>query len=191
MSKLLRDNRHNVLFILKQIADGGYFSFLSTYLELHYADYDVAFENLQVVNHITKYDSEIRTKRETKYSTEQKARRCRIAFSFLLDYFKIANRNTFVITTPAIQTKIAVVLNLLSQESDRERMIDNQIHSVLQLPTQEEMAIRFGEIVSRLPSRENESPSYSLARNQISEIMEIIADILSSLWNDDRYVRAN
>jgi hypothetical protein len=190
LSKLLRDNRHTFLFVLENIAAGGYFTFLSTYLELHFADFDVEFENLQVVDHITKYDSEIRTKRETKYSIEQKARRCRIAFSFLMDYFKIPNRNTYVIKSPDIKSKVETALNLLSQSSDIEKKLDDEVRAILLLPTQEEIDVKFREIVSRLPSRENEPTNFSLARNEINQTMEIVANLLSSLWNDDRYIRA-
>jgi Alw26I/Eco31I/Esp3I family type II restriction endonuclease len=38
LSKLLRDNRHTVMYMLEEIARAGHYTFLSTYLGLHHAD---------------------------------------------------------------------------------------------------------------------------------------------------------
>ena len=189
LSKLLRDNRHTVLYILKKIADGGYFTFLSTYLDLNYADYNVEFGNLQVVNHITKYDSEIRTPRLTKYALEQKVRRCRVAFSFLLEYFKIPNRNGFVVTSPEIEKKLETALAFLSQSSEMEKNLDKEFRFALSLSRYEEITTQFENLVPKLLFYEKEPPNFSSAKKEINQIMEIVAGILSNLWIDDRYIR--
>jgi Alw26I/Eco31I/Esp3I family type II restriction endonuclease len=102
LSKLLRDNRHTLMSILQRIADAEHFTFLGTFLELEYAEQEVKFVNLRVENHITQLDQITYFPSVTKYADEQKARRCRVAFESLRNYFRKESRNTYVVTTPQI-----------------------------------------------------------------------------------------
>jgi len=70
LSKLLRDNRHTVMAVLKSVAAAGHLAFLVTYLELGRADYEVDFKELRVENHITRFSEMIHAPRETKYAVE-------------------------------------------------------------------------------------------------------------------------
>lgn len=191
LSKLLRDNRHNVLNILKSIADRGFFAFLLTQLELGYSDYDVEFINLRIENHKTVYDREVRTKRETKYAIEQKARRCRVAFKFLLAYFNIANRNTFVIDTPEIKARIFSALEILSKTPKEIKELDNKIQSILSVEDQAEVDIMFRDLVGATENPNALPKEFELAKIELSEAMESVATIISTMWNADRYVRAS
>ena len=57
LSKILRDNRHSYMAALSQFAERGHFGFLASLLELGYADFDVEFEGLRIVDHITDWAS--------------------------------------------------------------------------------------------------------------------------------------
>jgi Alw26I/Eco31I/Esp3I family type II restriction endonuclease len=78
LSKLLRDNRHTYMSLLKMILDGGSYTFLTSLLHLEAADYDPEFVELSARNHLTSFKTINRKSRLTKYATEQKARRIRI-----------------------------------------------------------------------------------------------------------------
>ncbi len=89
--------------VLERIADAGHFTFLATFLGLDCAKHDVEFVNLRVENHLTRFDQMDHSARTTKYAAEQQARRLRVAFDALRDYFGKDNRNAFVISNDQIE----------------------------------------------------------------------------------------
>ena len=95
LSKILRDNRHSFMAILREIERAGHHAFLFSLLHLECADHDVEFDGLRVLDHVTQFTAQRRTRRTTKYAIEQKARRCRIALESLRTYFKKKNRSVF------------------------------------------------------------------------------------------------
>jgi len=183
LSKMLRDNRHTLMSILQKISDAGYFTFLATFLELEYAEYDIKeFVNLRVENHITRFDRIERSPRGAKYAEEQKVRRCRIAFESLRDYFRKESRNAYVISTPQIETEISSLLVLLAQSSNATKNLDDQISQFLSSFSKEE----FHSIVNSIS--EKNSIFYN-AKCQLYKIMDLVATELSNQWDNDRYVR--
>jgi Alw26I/Eco31I/Esp3I family type II restriction endonuclease len=187
LSKLLRDNRHTLMSILQKIADAGDFTFLATFLELEYAEHKVEFVNLRVENHITKFDQITDSPRETKYVDEQKARRCRVAFESLQDYFRKESRNTYVITTEQIESEIASVLDILKTSSSEIKSLDTKISELLSGISQDSLEEGFPAIVKSIPKDEPEN--FSHAKDKMVEIMQLVAVELSKQWNSSRYVR--
>ena len=110
LSKLLRDNRHTVMYMLAEIARAGHFTFLCTYLGLHHADREPAFQNLRAENHVTVFDAMPTTARATKYAVEQKARRLRVAFSALSEYVSKENRNAYIVANEETRAKVPSLL---------------------------------------------------------------------------------
>jgi Alw26I/Eco31I/Esp3I family type II restriction endonuclease len=185
LSKLLRDNRHALMAALQAIADAGHYTFLTTLLELKHADFDVAFKNLRTVDHVTVCDEIVRTKRNTKYAAEQKARRCRIALQELFFYFEKENRNSFVAETLKAKKFIGECLRelaALGQTSlDRKikcaAMEDSSKADTAFLPL-------IGEIDAVDPRR------FWAARVALQAHMDAVGEALSAMWEDDRYVRS-
>jgi len=187
LSKLLRDNRHTLMSILQRIAEANHFTFLATFLELEYAERKVEFVNLRIENHITQFDQINYLPCETKYVDEQKARGCRVAFESLRDYFRKESRNTYVITTPQIETEIAAVLDLLEISSPEIKKLDKQIAELLSSKSKVSLEEGFRSIAESIPK--NNPPNFTAAKNKLATIMQLVAVELSKQWNSDRYVR--
>lgn len=191
LSKLLRDNRHNVLNIFQKLAESGHFTFLATFLELEYAENDVVFEGLHVENHITKFERMIHTPRNSSYSTEQKARRCRIAYQSLLEYFKIETRNVFLINSTEVDTIIANALSSLADSPSTIKSLDTEIQRTLASDLTSDIDNRFREIVDRIPHPGSEPNNFFKAKQEILLAFNVIANHLSERWDDDRYTRSH
>jgi len=190
LSKLLRDNRHTVMMILEQIARGGHFTFLSTFLGLEYADYHVTFANLRAEEHTTRFDSIDRTNRTTKYAAEQKARRLRVAFNALWDYVNKENRNALYITSPEIEKKVREALCNLDRQHEEIEKLDREMEELLSSDTAWEDD-RARELVERIPTPANEPEKFVAARKCLADAMGLVAGRLHDMWTDERYVRAS
>jgi Alw26I/Eco31I/Esp3I family type II restriction endonuclease len=187
LSKILRDNRHTLMSVLQRIADARYFTFLATLLELEYAEQKVEFVNLHVENHITQFDRISYLPRETKYVEEQKARRCRVAFESLRDYFRKTTRNAYVVTTPQIEGGIVNTLGFLERSSSEIQELDKQISELLSSSSEVLGEKSFRTIVERIPMEHQ--VNFVEAKNKIAMVMQLAAIELSNQWNSDRYVR--
>jgi hypothetical protein len=190
LSKLLRDNRHTVMNILKRLYEERHHTFLATYLELDYANYDVTFVNLRVENYKTRFDKLVRTHRGTLYASEQAARRCRVAFQSLVEYFQKQTRNTFIISTDEIEGQVALALNELDKSPATIFALDKRIGDLLEDINDDHVDNEFRKIVSSIPSKALEPENFIKAKSYLNEAMRLVAEELSHLWNDDRYVRA-
>lgn len=189
LSKLLRDNRHTVMeAVFGRLAGNRHFAFLSTFLELEHAMYDVAFVNLRTENHITVYDEMIKTPRSTKYAGEQKARRLRVAFAALRDYVQKENRNAYVIGSRDIEARISDALQILDAAGDAVVELNGTLYELLNAPLLDEERLR--RISSDLPTRTAGPAQFEQARGHLQEAMDLVGAELSELWNDERYVRA-
>jgi len=190
LSKMLRDNRHTFMDIFNKILDEGFLTFLATaFLELNYAEYDVEFVNLRVENSITRFDKNIKNKRETKYAEIQKARRCRIAFDSLKAYFAKESRNAYIVSTHETYTNLSDTFSLLRDSSDDVSYLDNSLKDLVESENKESTDVGFKEVVNDIPSY-SDIEEFDEARNYLEELMGLVANELSALWENDRYVRA-
>ena len=190
LSKLLRDNRHTVMYILQRLYEQRHYVFLSTYLELDYANYDVGFLNLRIENHKTRFDKMVRTHRGTRYASEQAARRCRVAFQSLREYFQKQTRNAYVISTDEIEAQISLALNELDSSPAAIPTLDQRIGELLEDGNDEHVDNEFRKIVGFIPLKANESANFTRAKSYLNEAMRLAAQELSEMWNNDRYIRA-
>jgi hypothetical protein len=173
--------------VLQRIDDARHFTFLATFLELEYAEQKVEFVNLHIENHITQFERISYLPRETKYVEEQKARRCRVAFESLRDYFRKITRNAYVVTTSQIEGKIVDALEFLERSSSEIQKLDKQISKLLSSSSEIQGEESFRAIVERIP---REHPvNFVEAKTRITEAMHLVAVELSNQWNSDRYVR--
>lgn len=184
LSKILRDNRHTYMSALRRIAHGGHYLFLSSLLELHHADYDAEFANPRIENFVTVFDEMKLTPRTTKYAIEQKARRCRIAFGELNQYFLKKNRNEFLVSTPEAEKFLSACLNRLGALIEDPR---NERIAAAVLAPDDHTEVILKDIVEELcdlPANEIEE-----SRTLLQGHMELVGEELAAMWNDDRYVR--
>lgn len=182
LSKIMRDNRHSFMSLLKSLLEGRFFSFLGGLLELERADTEISFLNLRVENHLTKFDKLIQTPRTNKYAMEQKARRLRIAFAALIEYEAVNNRNAYVVQSDIVTDRFIIFLDWLNVHSNKE--LDNKIDL---LTSDAKSQSEWENVAALIPAYSSE---YVVeARNYFSEIMSAIAEILADQWNADRYVR--
>jgi Alw26I/Eco31I/Esp3I family type II restriction endonuclease len=189
LSKLLRDNRHTLMAILQEIEKAAYYTFLASFLELPYADCQVKFENLRVEHYLTCFDRITRKTRTTKQVETQKARRCRIAFLSLREYFAKENRNAFVISTGAIKSKVEAALSTLQQSSSPIKELDRKMANLLSTNDEKAIDKEFRSLVNRLPS--TDPPEFVTAKQELKEAMALVAVELSKLWDNERYVRGD
>lgn len=186
LSKLLRDNRHCLMNSLWEIAKSGALAFLATLLELQRADGDIDFVNLRIEDHLTVFDRVQRTARTTKYAATQKARRCRVAFTELFEYFEKDNRNAFVIRTATSDRFLAAAIAKLQEVSRITARIDQAIAQALSSdPIEADAAFR--KLLAELEKLRLDQ--FSEAFQLLRAHMDAVASELASRWNDDRYVR--
>ena len=186
--KLLRDNRHTLMRMLERIQDAGYFAFLTAFLGLNYAKHDVEFVNLRVEDHLTRFDRLVHTDRPTKYAVEQQARRFRVAFGALRDYVSKENRNVFVISNKGIEKAIRAALCELETATPKWKRLDKEMEDVLSARVPSDDALR--NVLVKVPSEGDEPAEFARARAALQQAMDLVAEELSTLWDDERYVRA-
>jgi len=188
LSKMLRDNQRNAMFLLSSLLDIKAFTFLTYLLELSFANYKIDFKNLRVDNFITNYDKLVKVERNTKYSTEQKSRRIRVGFEALRSYRKKENRHLQIIAEESLTKCIKSVSELLNVKNPYSKM-DKQIEEIIfpKIGSIPEMKLR--ELIKDIPTDEIEifEEVVILLKNHMSNV----AKIISQKWDDDRYVRNN
>ncbi|HEY0262888.1 MAG TPA: Alw26I/Eco31I/Esp3I family type II restriction endonuclease [Granulicella sp.] len=188
LSKLLRDNRHTLMRVLERIAAAGHYTFLATFLGLECAKYDVAFVNFRAMKHITRFDEMIHSERTTKYAGEQQARRLRVAFDALKDYFGKENRNAYVIMSSEIERLIRTSICSLDETGKDIQRLDKDLDAALSSEIASDEALR--EVATKVPSAKEEPTAFKSARAALRAAMDLVAVELSQLWDDERYVRA-
>lgn len=186
LSKVLRDNRHCYMHALSVIAANGHFAFLASLLELSYAEFDVEFVGLKIVDHITSWEEIRHIKRETKYAAEQKTRRSRIAFGELLTYFDRTNRNSFVVETQKSAELLKSLLEVLDQMRSTTNAFDRAISA--------SCSAHVAEIDEKIRATYDEFSDFDFAqfgeaRTMLRLHMDEIGEKLASMWDDERFTR--
>jgi Alw26I/Eco31I/Esp3I family type II restriction endonuclease len=189
LSKLLRDNRHTYMSLLKVILDGKHLTFLASLLHLEAADFDPEFIGLRAENHLTTFDQLVRSPRITKYAVEQKARRIRIAFSSLADYHRKENRSAYVIASAAVDDEIRRGITELQSIRSVTADLDKQIDAILHDESISEEDLR--ALVSTLPQvLKTQGMLFASVRSHFEKAMTEVGKELDQMWDADRYVRS-
>ena len=189
LSRIMRDNRNIAMMLLTDFVKHGEFLFLATLLNLNYANYNYEINptTLTINNQIVTVEF-IGRPSILRYVNIQKIRKIRVAFSSLIDYANKENRNGFMYTNNEIEdlkqqafTRLSSVNELWSNKNKElknaifnEATTDADLESFLQ-------NIDYAELL--------EIPQFKEVKNLLVEIMSIVADVLSSKWNDPRYSR--
>ena len=174
------------MYALSVIAQQGKFGFLASLLEMEYAERDVSFSGLKIVSHVTEWDEIVYSPRTTKYALEQKARRARIGFGELGNYFTKENRNTYLAENSESRRLLEATSQSL-QAMDKEAADFNQsILEALRSRTEEKNSA-FKYVLSEYKLFDNRV--FEEPKNLFKGHMDAIAEVLSEMWEDDRYVR--
>src|SRR5699024_10427063 len=107
----------------------------------------------------------------------------------LRNYGAKENRHLFEISNKKTKKHTQRVLNTLSQAPEHIQELDQALYSLL-IDVEErpsESAIR--DITDDIPSPEIEE--FKSTKSILAEIMKEIGQALSSMWESDRYVRAD
>lgn len=187
--KMMRDNRHTVMLVLNNVLSAGHATFLATYLNLECADLDVAFENLRVENHVTRFDKLTHTKRTSKQATKQKGRRLRVGLGALRDYMEKSGRNALNCLTEQAATEVAAALVVLQQDSATLCDLDRDIISTV-FASGAPNETNLSKLSQQIPGRQQEPPAFKIARSHLDRAVTLVAQQLSTEWESDRYVRA-
>ena len=189
LSKLLRDNRHTYMSLLKDLLDRGFYTFLASLLHLEAADFDPEFVGLRAKNHLTYFDSMRKNSRTTKYAIEQKARRIRIAFTSLIDYHLKENRSAFVISSDRSTTEFTSGFAELEKLKRKTNPLDQKIAEIVTEDKASEADLR--ALANSLPDiLSANSAAFLSAQDHFVLGMREVGKELDGMWNADRYVRS-
>lgn len=189
LSKIMRDNQRYAMLLLFQSLKQGYVGFLLSLLQLGYADFSPSFVNLRVDAHLTRFDLIRKTRRTTKYSIEQKARRARIAFTTLVEYGSKLNRHGFnILNNDDVKRLSKNMWSILDQETKAIDEINDNLrkHLLPALANKDEDKIR--EVIAGLP--DDLSQRFRGTRHSLKLLMKSVGEQLAAQWKSDRYLRA-
>jgi Alw26I/Eco31I/Esp3I family type II restriction endonuclease len=187
ISKLLRDNRHSLMYALKTLADRGHFAFLATLLDLDYANREIAFDAVNIVDHLASFSGLRHKPRRSEYAGEQKARRCRIAFDELFVYFQKKNRNEFVVESDLSRRFLNNAVRELAAQSRQAQVLDGMIAEVMELELPADRDIRFRALAPKI--EETTVLQFGRARQELQAHMDKVGGLLADSWDHLRYVR--
>jgi Alw26I/Eco31I/Esp3I family type II restriction endonuclease len=189
LSKMLRDNQRNAMAMLSMLYEEKEFFFLIHLLELHYGDFKVNFENLRIEHYITVFDSIIKENRNTKYSTEQKARRIRIGFEALRCFREKENRHLLLINEESMRNTVRAVVEILKIRDVIIAVLNNRIESILLPKTGLISEVELRKLIIQLPV--NKIELFEECKSILRLEMGKIAESISKRWTDERYVRSS
>ncbi|MDU1059506.1 MAG: Alw26I/Eco31I/Esp3I family type II restriction endonuclease [Leclercia adecarboxylata] len=190
LSKILRDNRHTYMNLLKKLLDGGYYTFLASLLHLEVANYNPVFEGLYISKHVTYFKNLKKSTRQSKYADIQKARRIRIAFTSLNDYHRKENRNAFVVSNKSSENYFSEAINNLKLFTTVTSSLDERISGIISENSSAESEFRTIILELQKIITENKK-TFVLIFEQLVSGMGEIGKELESHWTNDRYIRSS
>lgn len=189
LSRIMRDNRNIAMMLLADFVKHDEFLFLLTLLNLNYADYDYEIDptTLNFNNQIVTVEF-ISKPSTLRYVNIQKIRKIRVAFSSLIDYANKENRNGFMYTNDEIEHLKQQAFSTLSSVntflSNKNKDLKSAISNEATTDTDLEIFLQNIDYTELL-----DVPQFKEVKNLLVKIMSIVADTLSSKWDDSRYSR--
>ena len=193
LSRVLRDNRHNAMMLLARLMLDGHLVFLTTLLNLMYADYEYEMTDWWVDDKSTVYVNYSATPSTLEYARIKKARRIRIAFQALCAYAQKENRNGFVVDFPESDKAYADIDRAVTlfesphYYQDLNEMLLDELDNGF---TDAEMLKAVADGLLCSSSFEGDR-HYQLANNAIGSFMDKVGERLTAMWNDPRYTRTD
>lgn len=193
LSRVLRDNRHNAMMLLERLMLDGHLVFLTTFLNLLYANYEYEISDWWMDDKSTVYVNFSVRPSTLEYSRIKKARRIRIAFQALSTYAQKENRNGLLVEFAGA--------NALYTEIERAASAFESPHYYQDLneALAEELSEDFSDaetlknIADGLPCSDafEGDRQYQAAKHAIDAYMDGVGKRLASMWDDPRYTRTD
>lgn len=119
LSKIMRQNMHQILMILAEISENGYDEFLvSNFLHPEYAYYSIEFKDFNPKN--GSYQEMIKIKGDKKQYENNAKRYIRISLESLKAYQKVKNRNTRASNSKIVHDLLDKTLLMLKNKKHTE-----------------------------------------------------------------------
>ena len=189
LSRVMRDNRNVAMMLLADFIDRNEFLFLFTLLNLEYADYDY-----DIIPGTTKISHQIVTvdfsqKASTlRYVNIQKTRKIRVAFSSLSEYAKKENRNGYTYTNAKIEALKKQAFIILSNINSNMKKLNASL--IAALSDEERIDAEIEAFLSSVDyTALKRTQEFIDVKELLKQIMELVAQELSSNWDDPRYSR--
>lgn len=193
LSRVLRDNRHNAMMLLERLMLDGHLVFLTTFLNLLYANYEYDISDWWMDDKSTVYVNFSVRPSTHEYSRIKKARRIRVAFQALSTYAQKENRNGLLVEFAGA--------NALYTEIERAASAFESPHYYQDLneALAEELSEDFSDaetlknIADGLPCSDvfEGDRQYQAAKHAIDAYMDGVGKRLASMWDDPRYTRTD
>ena len=191
LSRILRDNRHTAICLLDELRRKHQYCLLLSLLNLQLAEYamTVREDTITVCNHVVRA-SFSKTPSSLLYVNEQKARKIRVAFESLSDYYSKE------IQTESARNGLIVQPNISFDCLDRVGQLLQQLNT-----SNQDVIDGMDEVFS---GKYPETYLYSLmpkishicncteiktAKSILIDYMKGVADVLSTHWDTSRYNR--
>ena len=189
LSRLLRDNRHNAMMLYGRLLDDECFVYLTTFLNLGFADYAYTKPVISVDAEETVTVRFQHQPTELKYATIHKARRLRVAFQALSTYCNKSNRNGFDVTFDGADLLYRQLLQYAVAFEAKWKSVHNELSSEAEEGFNDEEIIK--QLVVALPSQNaiNTDGDYLHARRLMQSYMDHVGNLIADHWNDLRYTR--
>lgn len=187
--RVMRDNRNVAMMLLAEFMEKNEFLFLLTLLNLEYADYsyDIIPESVKINHQIVTVDFS-RKVSTLRYVNIQKTRKIRVAFSALSEYAKKENRNGYTYTNAKIESLKTQAFSILSNISDNMKGLNDAL--IAALSDEERVDAEIGAFLSTINySTLKKIREFIEVRMLLQHIMELVAQEISSNWDDPRYSR--
>lgn len=191
LSRILRDNRHNAMLLLERLLRNHHMVFLTSLLNLSYADY-----TYDIVGWTLDSDSTISAEFDAKpsdleYSRIKKARRIRVAFQALHAYAQKQNRNGLEVEFSGSEALYSAIEDAATRFETPYLDINDLLAGEIEDDFEDAETLK--DIAHRLPSKTDcdNSDDYRTARRQMASFMERVGSHLANMWDDPRFSRTD
>lgn len=189
LSRVMRDNRNIAMMLLADFINRDEYLFLFTLLNLEYADYDYEIipGSTRINNHIVTVDF-LQRESTLRYVNIQKTRKIRVAFSSLSEYAKKENRNGYTYTNSRIETlkkeAFRILSNICSIAKKQNEALIAALSDEDRVDSELETFLSTVDYTALKHMRE-----FIAVKELLIQIMELVAQELSSNWDAPRYSR--
>lgn len=193
LSRVLRDNRHNAMMLLERLMLDGHLVFLTTFLNLLYANYEYDISDWWMDDKSTVYVNFSVRPSTLEYSRIKKARRIRVAFQALSTYAQKENRNGLLVEFAGANALYAEIERAASAFESSHYYQDLNEALAEELSEDFSDAETLKNIADGLPCSDvfEGDRQYQAAKHAIDAYMDGVGKCLASMWDEPRYTRTD
>lgn len=188
LSRVMRDNRNVAMMLLADFIDRNEFLF-----SLHSSIWSMptmtmtSFLNDKISHQIVTVDFSQKAS-TLRYVNIQKTRKIRVAFSSLSEYAKKENRNGYTYTNAKIEALKKQAFIILSNINSNMKKLNASL--IAALSDEERIDAEIEAFLSSVDyTALKRTQEFIDVKELLKQIMELVAQELSSNWDDPRYSR--